>query len=338
MTESVRFRQILWAAVGICLVAALIAVPVVSDGKDGTGLPAGDGDGQWVGVAPSASSTTAPSTDAAPGDPAAPAPGEGGASAPASAPPPGGAGGQGGAPVPGGGAAASGGAAPAPSTTASPAAAAPATTAAPPSEDLGPPVDPGPATVPRAGTYRYTLRDDRGEREATTTVEDLPPTAPERRQRFLLRGEDIDTENDIAWRRDGVYVLSSVIVFGQSRGTCDWEPDTVQLRLPLAKGTTWESTSTCSMTGLTPTPIPVSRTVTGKILELRRVRIGGQVVDVWAIEGTDRFEGGGQGGEKRLVALFSPKHGVVVSETGTKPAQDGRVVEYRKDIQNLDPQ
>jgi hypothetical protein len=221
----------------------------------------------------------------------------------------------------------------APATTAPPA---PTTTAAP-LEDLGTPSDPGPATPPKAGTYRYKVSGGDGEKETTTVITDTGSSGSERRQQVKLRGGDLDADNDVAWRPDGVFVLSTVITFGQSKGTCDWNPDTVQLKLPIAAGTTWESASTCNMTGLTPTPIPVSRKVTGKVLELRRVRIAGQAVDVWAIEGTERFEGGGQSGEKRGVALFSPKHGIVVSESGTATTPNGPV-DYRSDVQNLEPE
>ena len=340
MTELGRIRPILWAAIGVCLIAGLVAVPVVGDDRSTV-----QADGQWVGsVGGSTTSTAAPDCTAG---------GEGcGAGEAPAAEPTGGDGGDAGPPSGGGG----GDAAPAPSgtpgtsikpgaptgpvtppPTEGPAPTSPPTTAAP-TEDLGPPGDPGPATVPRAGLYRYKASDSRGERETTTKIEDRAPTgAPERRQLVTIRGEGFDTDNEVSWRGDGVYVLSTIITFGENKGTCDWNPDTVQLKLPLAKGTTWESASTCNMTGIGPTPIPLNRKLTGKLLEVRRIRVAGQVVDVWAIEATEHLDGGGQNVDRVGTTLFSPKHGVVVSSSGKVTSSQG-TSDYRSEIQNLDPE
>jgi hypothetical protein len=91
------------------------------------------------------------------------------------------------------------------------------------------------------------------------------------------------------------------------------------------------------MTGLTPTPVPLTRKVTGKVLELRRVRVAGQVVDVWAIEGTEHLDGAGRSVDRAGVVLFSPKHGIVVSESGKVTTQQG-TFDYRSEAQNLDPE
>jgi hypothetical protein len=321
--DLARFRPILWAATGLCLIAGLVAVPVVSDGAEPSAEVRAT-DGGWVGtVGSDAPTTTAPACD---GCGAAPA-GDGGDG-----------GDGGGAPAPG----APAGPATTTASTAPPVTAAATTTVppttAPPLEDLGSPSDPGPATPPRAGTYRYRLSGAEGAKDTTTVITDKGASGSERRFLYAVRGGDLNADNEVAWRPDGVHVLSTVVMFGTSKGNCDWNPDTVQLKLPLAAGTAWESASTCQMTGLTPAPIPVSRKVTGKVVELRRVRVAGQPVDVWAIEGTERLEGGGQGGERKGVVLFSPKHGVVVSESGTFTAPDGTTSEYRNDIQNLDPE
>lgn len=325
MTESVRFRQVLAGVVGVLLVAALIAVPVVGDDETTSDVRAARGDGGWVGVAPNASapSTTVPEAGAGDG-------GDAGNAAPAD---------------PGAAGAGAGTASPAPAPTPTPApTAAPTTTSAPaptsstaPPEDLGNPEDPGPARPPRPGNYRSKATTGSESRDTTTTIEDRGTSGGETRQLVKQRGEGFDIDSDVAWRADGVHVLSSVIMFGESKGSCDWQPDTVQLRLPAAKGTTWESASTCSMTGIGPTPIPVSRKITGKFVELRRVRVAGQVVDVWAIEGTERIEAAGRVTDRAGTTLFSPKHGFAVSSSGTLTSSEG-TVEYRTEAQNLDPE
>lgn len=329
MFESGRLRPVLWGIIGVCLVAGLVAVPIVGDGDRVRA-----GDGQWVGGVPSTTtlggdvggveaSASAPAGDEVDGGDGVPVDGSGGFGG-GDAPPPGART----APV-----APSGFVTP---STAASSSTAPPTTAAPP-EDLGPPGDPGPAKPPRAGAYRSKLTIGAETRDTTTTIEDRGTTGAETRQLVKIRGEGFDIDSDVAWRPDGVHVLSSVIVFGSNRGSCDWEPDTLQLRLPTAKGTTWESASTCSMTGIGPTPIVVSRKLTGKYLELRRVRVAGQVVDVWAIEATERIEAAGRVTDRKGTTLFSPKHGLSVSSSGTVTTSDG-TKDYRSEIQNLDPE
>ncbi|HUP85347.1 MAG TPA: hypothetical protein VM143_06745 [Acidimicrobiales bacterium] len=316
MADNARVRLVLWVATAVVLVAALIAVPVVGDddaqvrtvaGRSVDTAPAADpasspqaaGDGVGAASSPSTSEASGPATST-------PTTVARAATAPPSAPP----------------------------STAAPAA---GTAASAPPEDLGSPQDPGPAVPPRPGRYRYKVSDGDGTRDATTTITDTGSTPSERRQLVATRGEGLDTDSDTAWRADGVFVLSTVVSFGPNKGNCDWTPDTMQLRLPIAKGSTWDSSSTCSMTGFGTTPIPLNRRVTGKVLELRRVRVAGQVVDVWAIEGTEHLDGGGQSGDLAGTVLFSPKHGIVVSSSGKGTSSKG-TFEYHRDVQNLDPE
>ena len=330
MTEDDRFRRILWAVIAVCLLGALVAVPVVGDGGRSDDLRAGEG--EWVDRVGSASSTTAAAApEGAPEDAAgAPAATDAtdGAAGPAAATPP---------PTTSRPAQAPGAA---PAATDAPAATSPPTTAAS-NDDLGAPADPGPAKPPRVGTYRYKLTFGAETRDATTVIEDRGTNASETKQLVKMRGEGLDVDSDVSWRADGVHVLSSVIMFGDKKGSCDWEPDTLQLKLPIVKGATWESTSTCQMSGLTPAPIPVSRKITGKFLELRRIRIAGQVVDVWAIEGTEHTEAAGTVTDRSGVTLFSPKHGISVSSSGkvkSSGSNGTREVDYSNEIQNLDPE
>jgi hypothetical protein len=330
VTESDRIGRILWAAIAVCLLAGLVSVPIVGDGTGGEAVQA---DGQRVGSVGDSSSTSVVDGVRSDG-------GDGG----------GGDGGDGGGAPAGGGDGRPPAAAPpttvaAKAATGAPTTAAPAVTAAPTTtavpEDLGPPKDPGPAKPSRAGTYRYKVTSSDGKTtDATTQVVDKGTSGGETRQVVKLRGQGFDADNDVAWRPDGVYVLVSNVQFGNNQATCDWNPDTVQLRLPLAAGTTWESSSTCTFTFGT-TPVTVVRKVTGRIVELRRVRVAGQVVDVWAIDGTEHVEFAGGSVDSAGTSLFSPKHGLVVrSDTtikgsGPQGAQEGTA---STEIQNLDPE
>jgi hypothetical protein len=231
---------------------------------------------------------------------------------------------------------------------------APATTAAPAptvasSNDAAPATatgdgaaaDPGPAKPPRAGAYRYKVTTSDGKTsDATTQVEDKGTANGETKQVVKLRGQGFDSDNDVAWRADAVYVLVSNLQYGENHFTCDWNPDAIQLKLPVAAGTTWESSTSCTFTFGT-TPVTVVRKTTWKIVELRRIKVAGQVVDVWAIDGTEHIEFAGNVIEGSGTSLFSPKHGLVVkSDTTMKgsSAQGTQEGTASMEIQNLDPE
>lgn len=317
--------QVLWGLVAVLLLAGLVAIPTTGD-DDATELVAANGATTPEGAAAddAAVATTAipdaAASDAAPSETTAPASSGGTAQ----------------------GAAPSGSATP--SSPASPttvAGATPTTVAPlPPPEDLGAAEDPGPTTPPRPGTYRYKFRGGGEERETTTTVESKGTNDLGTNQVVSQKGGGFDSTSDVSWRKDSVVILKSVFTFGQSRGECDWEPDFVQAKLPLAKGVTWQSKSSCTVTGFG-APIVVTRTLDAKVGDLRRVKIAGRAVDVWVIEGADRIELAGRVIEQAGSSLFSPKHGLNVSSSGkaTVSGPDGnQSSDYSTELLNLDPE
>lgn len=217
-------------------------------------------------------------------------------------------------------------------------AAAPTTAAAlPPPEDLGAAADPGPTKPPRPGVYRYRAQAGGQENEATTTVEDKGSTDAGASQVLSHRGGEIDSSSDVTWRKDGLILLRSSFSFGQTTGECDWDPDFLQLKLPLSKGVAWQATSSCMVTGFGPTPVSLKRTLDAKVVDLRRVRIAGEAVDVWVLESTDHIEIAGRVMRQSGTTSLSPRHGIVVSSSGTA-STDGRSSEYATEIKNLDPE
>lgn len=217
---------------------------------------------------------------------------------------------------------------------------APSTTTAaplPPPEDLGPATDPGPTKPPRAGVYRYRAQSGGSENEARTTVENKGTTDAGTNQVLSQRGGEIDSSSDAVWRSDGLILLRSSFSFGQTTGECDWDPDFLQLKLPLAKGVAWQMKSSCMVTGFGPSPLLLERTLDAKVVDLRRVRVAGTAVDVWVLESTDHIEIAGRVIRQTGTASFSPRHGVVVSSSGTATT-DGRSVDYATEIKNLDPE
>jgi hypothetical protein len=300
MADHVVLRRLLWAMTAICLVVALMAIPVVGD--DG-------GDGDDAGGDAGRASMAADAEE-----------GAGAEAGPSETPPPA----AGSVPAADGATGAS---------TAPGAAASAPTTLAPPDPALGAPTDPGPPVPPRAGRYRYrTTGGDEGGSESTTTVEDRGRDGETTRLSITTAGGQLTSVNDVEWRADGVRTLRSTLSFNGQQTDCDWEPDIVEAVYPLAPGATWSADSRCEIRGFTPTPIVLERTSRSKVVELRRAELAGTTVDVWVIERTERLSGGGRSEEGSAVVLFSPRHGIDVELRGTV---SGR--EYVRQLVSLDP-
>ena len=319
MIDRPVVRRVLWAVTPVCLVAALVAIPVVSDDEER--LDASDDPARVTAdeePAPGVASTQ-PDGVTEPG-PAASAGGGGdggdvGGSAAVPAPP-----------------AADGREEPSAGSTSN-ATPGSTTTPAQPREGLGAPVDPGPPVAPKPGLYRYRVTGGaEGDGESTTRVEEQGRSGDEVRLLVAIASGGVTITSDVVWRPDGVRTLRSRFTFGSSTGECDWEPDVVEAVFPLQPGATWRSDSSCQMTGLTPAPIELQRTSSAKVLELRRTEVAGQTVDVWAVERVERLSGGGRSEEVTVVALFSPKHGLDVDVRGTRSGQ-----EYRRELLGLEP-
>ena len=326
MADHLVLRRLLWAMTAICLVVGLMAVPVVGDD--------GDGDRGRTALGTSADGTTTASTapgvdgdggdggdgDGGDGGDAGPGIGDPGAVTTATT-----AGPEGATSVP---------------TTSTPATTAPPATLPPPDPGLGAPTDPGPPVPPRPGTYRYrttgATAEDGGEGESTTKVEERGRNGEEVLLLVTLTGGPLTVASEVVWRTDGVRTRRSTFTFGDRTGECDWDPDLVDAVHPLRPGARWTSDGSCAMTGLAPTPVVVRRSSTAEVVELRRVQVAGQVVDVWAIHRHETLTGAGMTAETDSIALFSPKHGLDVDVRGTASGQ-GRSGEYHQELLNLDP-
>ncbi len=294
-------RRALWAAVAICLLGGLVAIPTTGDQPRDASTAASRSD---VDAGPDGSIPNEGASD----KPAEP-PAEGPANSPAGDP------------------AAPGAQRPAADAGAT-------TTTFPPPADLGAAQDPGPTVPPRPGVYRYRVQARGETAEATTTVEDKGSDNVGRNQVLSMKGGGFDSTSDVSWRSDSVVVSRSTFTFGETKSECDWEPDFVQARLPLAKGVAWQSTSSCTTT-FAGTPVVITRALQAKVVDLRRVRIAGQAVDAWVIETNDRFDFAGRVIEQQGSALFSPKHGLVVSESG-KVTVGAQSSDYTSELLNLE--
>jgi hypothetical protein len=317
LPDSPLVRRILGISAVVIVVAALAAVVVVSSGGDDDSVEAG---------ARSPSTTRAPApTTAPPATEGEGAAGDDTGDAGSGAPP---------AAGPSGTVQGSGGEATTGSTQ-------PAT-AGGGGDDLGAPEDPGPSTPPQAGTYSYTAtrQSDGGtseSRDTETTIADTGSDGGERRQSITIEGPEGSAVIHVAWRSDGLYVTSMTI----GGSDCDWEPDFRWMAAPLQPGATWSYASSCTAT-FGATPVKLDRTGEFKVVELVRMRVAGEVVDVWKIESTEETTAAGFGGSREVTTTyFSPRHGLRVKSTTERTSeQQGQTTTSveASEIKSLSPQ
>lgn len=316
MTETPFLRRTLYAMVAVCLLAGLLSAAVVGNS---------DGDGEQVATTGTTTTSTAvpPVTgDGGDGGDGGSAAGGGGdvagTTAPASTEA---------APSTTVGASGSGGgSAAAPATTA-----APSTTAAPPEAggfaDLGPAPDGGAVAMPKPGTYTYAITGGEEPSEGTTRYDDKGAAPGGQQFVVTMKGMGIDSTSDVVWGASDVKVQKTTLAFGGQSVMCDWEPDHVELVIPLAKGKEWTSSSSCTVG----TAI-VKRTSSTKVVDARRVRVAGKEIPVWVLEGTEKFDVNGQVREGRGTTWFSGAHGIIVRST-SESSEGSRQIE----IKSLDP-
>lgn len=209
----------------------------------------------------------------------------------------------------------------APSTSAPTATTArPGATVAPGGDGLGAPQDPGPTVVPKSGVYDYERTA--GRRSAITTTEVTDQGAG--RQRFSFKGEQNEFTNSVVWSDTAMTITSSTYQLegerGSASGECDWDPDMHEYALPLRVGVSWTVNSRCAMR-IEAQAVTIERTGEAEVTALERIKIAGQVVDVWVIErhetSATRFARGSLDTDTRVKEWFSPKHGLKLRVEGT---------------------
>jgi hypothetical protein len=154
--------------------------------------------------------------------------------------------------------------------------------------------------------------------------------------------EDGEITSEVAWRGDGKYVLETTFTAQQGGFRCDWDPDVLEYKLPLAQGTTWRIENSCVVAQGFTIEIESTSRVTGS----EKTSVAGQTVDTWIVysEGTLTFRTPQGTSMQRVTAddRFSPAHGlsVRVSETvrGPDPATGEDVNEAStRELLNLTP-
>lgn len=203
-----------------------------------------------------------------------------------------------------------------------------------------------PSTRPPApGSYPYRLVKDGHEEETRTTVRALGG-----RGEAVLQSISIDNEverrtDEVAWRPGGLFILRST--FPEGDEPCDWEPDLLEIDLPLDEGLRWSGEGSCT-TILGGSRWRVERRTRAHVTGSHAIRVAGERVRAWTIEQTGalrmaQLEGVGlvvtEDWERRLA--FSPAHGLVVRSSGSYTLDRGggpdRTGSGQSEILDLEP-
>lgn len=198
--------------------------------------------------------------------------------------------------------------------------------------------EPGPTQPTKSGTYTYDATVDGESFEATYVVEpEAGAAAGETRQAHTFKGKDGEMRNAVVWRADGLYLDKTSGSSGEGMGgDCDWDPDVLVLKLPLAVGSGWVSDSSCS--GESPYgPYTVKAHFESAVTGTARMAVGAQEVDVWVIETKQHLDISAeyQGQQFNITQdstskrFFAPEHGISVREetestAGTPTGQRSR--------------
>jgi hypothetical protein len=213
-----------------------------------------------------------------------------------------------------------------PSTTTAP-------SAAPAARELAATAEPPANRPPKAGAYRLRATFDGEARELTATVEDRGADGPVVKQLITLETQEGTIANDFEWRPDGAYATRSKLTFGSVTADCDWNPDLLQVRLPLRKGVEYTADSSCA-TSVFGQPATIKATSRAKVMDAKRVEVPAGTFDVWVIEGSSTLTFTSPQAtitqEETSTTWYAPGIGSTVRESGTAKASSGQRSQERQ--------
>ena len=174
----------------------------------------------------------------------------------------------------------------------------------PPPKEIAAAVDPPATKPPVAGEYRYRATIDGETREVTTRVEDRGSDGAVVKQLITIETQEGSVANDFEWRSDGGYVTRSKLTFGSVQVDCDWNPDAIQVRLPLRRNLEWSGESSCTTT-VFGQPATLKLSGQAKVVDAKRVQVAAGTFDVWVVEG------------RQTLTFTSPSFTVTQEQSGT---------------------
>lgn len=190
-----------------------------------------------------------------------------------------------------------------------------------------------PATVPaRAGTWAYAFSVNGSTQQATLQVRRYDTASLAHDEQTWTSGGDVRTEGH-DWTAHRMTTTTS--------NSCRWSPADTSLVLPLRKGATWSSRTSCRNSDGSTTSASTTSTVKG----WTKVTIGGQQVATWVIDRTVRTVVSSAkvtaSGSSAVTDFFAPAYGLTVVESvrTSYPGPDGapQVVDAVRRLQSTRP-
>lgn len=212
-------------------------------------------------------------------------------------------------------------------------------------------IPPPPASPPAPGRYTYaeTADGEDGETvERTYTVEDRPPSEGEERApgelHFLVT---LETEGGrvttiTSWSAEVVMALQTFFRLPETEARCDWNPDLLQLALPIEVDATWSYATSCTA-DFGSQEVQIDREGEVSVSRAERLAVAGEEVDAWRMESkeTTRFRGAIRRTDQEIRTWwFSPGYGLTVKEQARQrhTTPDGTTDEtVRRELVELRP-
>jgi hypothetical protein len=162
----------------------------------------------------------------------------------------------------------------------------PATTAAP-APVRAESAPPGPASPPKTGTYTYHVTRGSDSSNTTVKVADDGRAADGVQQAITQNQGSESITNHVTWRSDGEVLRSTDFNSPQGSSPCDWQPDILQVKLPLAVGVSWDVDSSCQAV-LAGTPTTTHEVFHAKVVRYEQLVVGGTAVDCWVLSRSEK--------------------------------------------------
>lgn len=150
--------------------------------------------------------------------------------------------------------------------------------AAPPPPADGQPDSALAVTTP--GTYRVRV-DQSGEESSNHVAQLIVEDLGDGRQIHRRRGEDASSDTEVAWRDDGVVILSTTAGAGGFEIHCQHDPAILQSPRRLGPGVTWTGEDTCQYEQAGGGTLTIR--IEGRVERAEQIQVAGEAVDTWVV-------------------------------------------------------
>ena len=202
----------------------------------------------------------------------------------------------------------------------------PASVAALPSAAPASGTVPATGSPPKNGTYTYNVTFNGNHSTRRTTISTESKTSTATKQSESASSGSASAVQHVIWTKDAKYLAETVSSQGPNRFDCDWKPDMIEYKFPLAKGAHWSQTTSCTVTfgaAKVTSTVHNDATVRGS----GQVTIAGTTVKVWIIETkiTNTSSDGTHtsSGSATRMTQFAPDVGLAVRYTETGKSSSG---------------